>query len=250
MIAGATYIAAILVVCFGSFIPSTLAAQEIGKSSQCNGVWYPLMLDFNRDQFGKPFAAGDTPGNLPEGIRLKGYRRGVQSSLGGGRRPNDLVIFNTNSPTGADGFWLRRRTVGKVVVVNANGQNKTEPDDYNGGGVMIFNFPRGPVQLDSISFLHLGRRKRGEVQVFGRRAVQGSFTNRLEADSVRWRRYFNNLRNLEDVDKWFHNNPSERIDRLRINLYHGAAVASLNLTVCGKGMYGAVNTAFILLQFF
>ena len=79
--------------------------------TQCEGVLEPLRIDFDTDDKGQPFRTGDTPRRLPQGIRVKGWRKGST------RFQNHITLFNTSNPTGGDKD-LRRKDEDLVLIIN------------------------------------------------------------------------------------------------------------------------------------
>lgn len=101
------------------------ALELAGASCSCNGEVVDRLLTFERDADGNPFKAGDTPFDLPYGISIVGQRR--QKGKVGAPTENDLVIFDTEVPTGMD-FDLAVDGEMKVIVLHEN-DDKSEPDD-------------------------------------------------------------------------------------------------------------------------
>ena len=99
--------------------------QGIAARCRCNGRLVDRTLDFEVDANGNPFRIGDTPSNLPFGVTAVGQRR--QKGKVGAPTDNDLVIFDTQAPTGMD-FDLAVEGEMKVIVIHEN-NDKSDPDD-------------------------------------------------------------------------------------------------------------------------
>lgn len=99
--------------------------QGVAARCGCNGRLIDRTLDFEVDSSGNPFRIGDTPSDLPFGVKAVGQRR--KKGKVGAPTENDLVIFDTQAPTGMD-FDLAVEGEMKVIVIHEN-NDKSDPDD-------------------------------------------------------------------------------------------------------------------------
>ena len=185
----------------------TLPLTVSANGSWCESTPIDLEIDFEVDASGEPFSVGDTPSRLPGGIKVRGFRRGDV------RTENHLAIFDAASPTGGDNDLLS--PVDKHVLVINEKNDKSAPDDNPKGGSIIFRF-KNPVRVDEIRFLDLDDERRRPARIVGR--IRSSGEKLVETVPRPWNRI--SLQGWVDVD------------RLRVNLFESAAIASLKLAVC------------------
>ena len=114
----ATYVAAV------SAIPDFPIALP-GTSCPCNGEIRDKYIGFEFDAKGNPLKSGDTPFELPYGITVTGQRR--EKGNVAAPTENDLVIFNTEMPTGMDSD-LGVDGEMKVLIINES-NDKADPYD-------------------------------------------------------------------------------------------------------------------------
>ena len=119
---------AVLFTCLTSSygtVTKKTALQTAAAGCSCSGEVVDKYLGFEVDAQGRAFESGDTPSKLPYGATVVGQRR--QKGRVGPPTENDLVIFNTEVPTGMD-FDLAVDGEMKVLILHEN-DDKSDPDD-------------------------------------------------------------------------------------------------------------------------
>lgn len=183
-----------------------------GVQGACDGTPTNYLIDFETDAAGNPLSVGDTPLRLPGGVRVRGNRRGSDDSS-----RNDLVIFDSSSPTGGD-TDLFSETEKNILIINEN-DDKSNPDDNRKGGHIFFNF-RLPVQVNQVRFLDLDSVRRRPTRLIG-----------TTTSGEQLRTSVSRPNNDIQLNNW------TDIRRLRVNLFESGAIASLNITACSPGKH-------------
>lgn len=116
-------LAFVLASATGASTESQLRAAA--ESCKCSGRVVDKYIGFEMDALGNPYEAGDTPSDLPYGIKAVGQRR--KKGKVGPPTENDLVIFNTEMITGMDEDLAVDGEM-KVIILQEN-NDKSEPDD-------------------------------------------------------------------------------------------------------------------------
>lgn len=92
---------------------------------RCDGKVVDRTIDFETDAYGRFFNSGDIPSELPYGVTAVGQRR--QKGKVGAPTENDLIIFDTEVPTGMD-YDLAIDGEKKVLILQED-DDRTDPDD-------------------------------------------------------------------------------------------------------------------------
>ena len=147
-----------LLACFlaCAFADELLQGARELAAPVCTGQLVSRVIDFDTAASGIPFRAGDTPFQLPFGVTVGEDQNG--------QALNNLVSFDSSSPTGSGRRGnLRSTTEGMVLVVNGKKQ-KQNPLPSKSGGDVRFEFAEPVHSIDRNRFLNI--RKMGESYVF------------------------------------------------------------------------------------
>lgn len=113
-------------------------------------------IDFSENGKGGYYKKGDTPIDLPQGIRIVGRRPKNEKPTA-----NDLLIFDTSKP-GKQDLDLGVKGEGLAVIIGES-TNRTEPNDNRQGGTIFVHFQQPAFQVVSFRFLDIEKKRSAVV---------------------------------------------------------------------------------------